>query len=94
MQKTRSHIVLNLVAFALLVILSGTAHAVQHDMQPGNEAHVEHSCVQADVSGDEATPLAIHPRAFLTSAAPLPRTTAPHHAALYTQPARGPPAIL
>lgn len=91
MQRITTHI---LAVFVLLVTLSGTAHAVQHDMLHGNEAHFEHSCVQADLSADDTPPQASLPPRLQTPAPHLPHATAPHQASHYTQPARGPPAIL
>lgn len=80
--------------FALLVMLAGTAHAVQHDMAHFDEAHIAHECLQADVSVDLTAPQAVLPPLFLTLAPHLPRNAAPHQAALYIYPARGPPLTL
>lgn len=80
--------------FALLVMLAGTAHAVQHDIAHFDEAHAAHECLQADVSADTPAPQAFLPPAFLTHAPHLPRNAAPHQASLYIYPARGPPLAL
>ena len=88
--------------FALLVMLSGIAHAMQHDLthvddhETGGhyEEYYEHSCLQADIGGDETKSFGILPPAFLTDAPHLPRTIAPHQTFAQTQYARGPPSTL
>lgn len=86
--------------FALLVMLSGVAHAMQHEMAH-DDGHVEsghfeefyeHSCVQADVSSDTSHATGILPPAFLTDAPHMPRARAPHQTFTQAQFARGPPA--
>lgn len=75
-------------------MLSGVAHAVQHDIVHHDEAHITHECLQADVSVDLPAPQAVLPPLFLTLAPHLPRNAAPHQAARYIYPARGPPLSL
>ena len=75
-------------------MLSGVAHAVQHDMAHFDEAHITHECLQTDTNTDSVSVEAVLPPLFLTLAAHLPRNAAPHQAALYIYPARGPPLTL
>ncbi len=83
--------------FALLVMLSGTAHALQHDVQHDilhETTTYEHSCLQADASSGALLVDAMLPPVFVTDAPHLPRTAVPHQAHRQTRFARGPPHIL
>lgn len=88
--------------FALLVMLSGIAHAMQHDLAHVDdhdagghyEEYYEHNCLQADIGGDEVKSARLLPPALLTDAPHLPRATAPHQTFAQTEYARGPPLTL
>lgn len=79
--------------FALLLMLTGTAHALQHDVLHEAPTY-EHSCLQADVSGGALPVKALLPPVFITDAPHLPRTIVPHQARTQTRFARGPPHTL
>lgn len=83
--------------FALLVMLSGVAHAMQHELAHDAdhfEEIYEHNCLQADIGGDETKSARLLPPALLTDAPHLPRATAPHQTFAQAHYARGPPLTL
>lgn len=93
----------NICAFlTLLVMLSGIAHAMQHDILHDDDHDAgghyqeiyEHSCLQADIGSDETKSPGILPPALITDAPHLPRTTAPHQTFAQAHFARGPPPTL